>query len=142
MLQDIDHAALLAFATRLVGRDQAEDFVQATYVRLLETTSTFNGTAQYQTYACRVLKNLVIDSWRSAKPAQDMAPQDEPSATPDYVLALDLAALDLTADERAVLALADESQAEAARTLGWGGKKNQRLVRARRSLRRKLEAIR
>lgn len=143
MLHGLDHAALLAQAARLVGRDQAEDVVQQTYIRLLETTSEFRGDAQYQTYAITVLRRIIIDAWRSAKPTEGSDAMTEPSATPNYDLALDIQRLDLTADERAVFALADHTQAEMARVLGWGQKGGKgRLARTLASLRAKLEPLR
>lgn len=65
MLKDLNHAALVAFARPLVGADEAEDVVQAAYVKMLTTKSAFKGHAKPQTWACKVVQRVALDRLRA-----------------------------------------------------------------------------
>lgn len=60
MLPDLDHSGLIAFVRPLVG-DDAEDVVQATYVKILETTAPHEGRSSKQTWACTIARRIAID---------------------------------------------------------------------------------
>jgi RNA polymerase sigma-70 factor (ECF subfamily) len=79
---------LLRFLVQLTGRrEQAEDFFQETWIRVLERGHQYDGRHEFSTWLFTVARNLVIDNLRRRRPTsfdsmtgpEDAAPFDIPA---------------------------------------------------------------
>ncbi|MGA9527019.1 MAG: RNA polymerase sigma factor [Terriglobales bacterium] len=79
---------LLRYLVYLTGsREQAEDFFQDTWIRVLERGHQYDGRHEFSTWLFAVARNLVIDQMRRKQPAsldsltdrEDSAPFDIPA---------------------------------------------------------------
>ena len=61
-----DHKDILAFATRRVGRQEADDIVQDAYLQLLHRDHK-DLIREPRAFLFRVIANLSIDRWRKSK---------------------------------------------------------------------------
>ena len=60
---------LWALAMRLVRRrDEAEDIVQETFVRMFATISNLTPQGRFEGYLARIATNLVMERWRRKRP--------------------------------------------------------------------------
>lgn len=50
---------------RVRNRELAEDLVQETFISALKSRDTYNGTASERTWLTAILKNKIIDHYRS-----------------------------------------------------------------------------
>jgi len=72
---------LWALAMRLVRRrDEAEDIVQETFVRMFATISNLTPQGRFEGYLARIATNLVMERWRRRRPAGEIS---ESQAAPD-----------------------------------------------------------
>jgi DNA-directed RNA polymerase specialized sigma24 family protein len=131
MIDGVTHSELLAYATRLVGRD-AEDLVQDAYVRMLTTRSPFLGTASKQTWACAIVKRLAAYAHRRAHkhPAPSSIEEtDAPSVQPSETSLDATRAIErLDAEAQLFLAAWDGSAKATADTLGWNRWRMRRVI--------------
>ena len=121
-----------AVAFRMTGSlDDAEELAQDAFLRAYQQLGSFNGSAKFSTWLCKIAINLSLD-WRRregrrdrihSKWAADAISENSPAGCfPDELSRHVQAALDrLPAKQRAAIVLTvyeDQSHAEAARTLG------------------------
>jgi RNA polymerase sigma-70 factor (ECF subfamily) len=65
---------LWALAMRLVRRrDEAEDIVQETFVRMFATISNLTPQGRFEGYLARIATNLVVERWRRKRPAGEIS---------------------------------------------------------------------
>jgi len=65
---------LWALAMRLVRRrDEAEDIVQETFVRMFATISNLTPQGRFEGYLARIATNLVVERWRRKRPAVEIS---------------------------------------------------------------------
>jgi len=143
--------ALYRCARRLVGGGtaEAEDIVQETWLRALDSIATFRGDARLGTWLVGIALNCVREAARRGR-REPAALEGEPEGTvPDppafdgaSVASLEQAIAELPLRYREVIVLHDIEQhthAEVARLLGIEvGTSKSQLARARRTLRGKL----
>lgn len=67
MLPDIEHGPLVAHIAHIVGLEDAEDVVQDAYVKILSTSSPFQGKASAKTWTYAVARNTARDWLRLQK---------------------------------------------------------------------------
>ena len=74
---------LWALAMRLVRRrDEAEDIVQETFVRMFATISNLTPHGRFEGYLARIATNLVVERWRRKRPPSEIS---ESHPSPDAV---------------------------------------------------------
>lgn len=138
---------IYALCCRLLGRaDDAEDAVQATFVRAFHALPRFRGSSTVRTWLYRIALNEALGILRRRR---DAPPLEAQISTPDSAaavverLAVRAALARLTPDHRAVLVLRlweELSYAEIAETLGISlPAVKMRLLRAREQFRRYYE---
>jgi RNA polymerase sigma-70 factor (ECF subfamily) len=72
---------LWALAMRLVRRrDEAEDIVQETFVRMFASISGLTPQGRFEGYLARIATNLVLERWRRKRPAGEIS---ESQSSPD-----------------------------------------------------------
>jgi len=65
---------LWALAMRLVRRrDEAEDIVQETFVRMFATISNLTPQGRFEGYLARIATNLVVERWRRKRPTGEIS---------------------------------------------------------------------
>ena len=70
---------LWALAMRLVRRrDEAEDIVQETFVRMFATISNLTPQGRFEGYLARIATNLVVERWRRKRPTGEIS-QSQPA---------------------------------------------------------------
>ena len=68
----VDH--LWALALRLTRRrDEADDVVQETYMRVFATLPGLTPNGRFEGYLARIATNLVLERWRRRRPTADIA---------------------------------------------------------------------
>ncbi len=97
--------SLLRLGNRILGnREDAEDALQTTFIKLLRSISAFRGEAKFSTYLYRVHLRVCLDACRSRKQAMFLQLDGrEACIHPDYELKMQL--------ERAIAALPPRQKA-------------------------------
>jgi RNA polymerase sigma-70 factor, ECF subfamily len=135
--------ALRAYVARTLGdRDQVDDVVQDSYVRLLRMPNAPDDPQQLRRLVFRIASNVMTDEWRRKNRAARAARVDQGGSapSPDYARRLDMVRVfeQLAPNERQMMWLAyveGESHAEIATALGLReGSIKVLLHRARRKL--------
>jgi RNA polymerase sigma-70 factor (ECF subfamily) len=66
------HYRLLRYLVYLTGRrEQAEDLVQETWIRVIERGAQYNGRSRFEPWLFSIARNLALDDLRRSKPAPD-----------------------------------------------------------------------
>jgi RNA polymerase sigma factor (sigma-70 family) len=104
------HARLHAFCYRLTrSADDADDLVQAVFLRVLRYRASFRGESSFTTWLFRLAYNAANDQWKRGRNEEPIdAQRPAPAADPpldDRLVRLDEAMARLAPDSRAALVL-------------------------------------
>lgn len=61
------YGRILQYLSRAVGSDEAEDYTQEVFIRVLSSLETFEGKSSEYTWIYRIATNLLIDRMRKKK---------------------------------------------------------------------------
>ncbi|WP_152003846.1 RNA polymerase sigma factor [Desulfoluna spongiiphila] len=144
---------LYGFALRFCRvREEAEDMVQETFLRLFRNRHRFDTSGSVKAYLYKVCRNLLIDASRKKRPEPlEGTPDTDPAPSPFDTLSLkegrhtlSRALGELPENQRTAMVLRhtqELSYAEISEVMGLSlSAVESLLVRARRSLRRRLQA--
>lgn len=138
-----------AVARRMLADDsEAEDAVQAAFLRIYRSAASYRERWSGSTWLYRVLTNVTIDHWRKRRPLGEPSDASDHPAPPSRHgdrIDVDRALAKLPAEARAILLLCyveDLSYAEVARVRGISvNTVKTQLLRAKRRMRQHLSEV-
>lgn len=120
----VNHARLLAYVTRFVGRDEAEDVVADAYLKAFRATPTFRNESLVSTWVYAIARRCAMDVLRRRQRRPKTNPIDD---APESVLAVKdgIERMEIEQDVQRLLARLPVHQREALVALAWHGKGRQ-----------------
>lgn len=92
LIPDVDHGRLINFVARIVGSQDAEDVVQATYVKVLTSQALFRGECSMSSWVHRIAERTALDHLRRgrSRPEEPLRHRDGDGAWVTDAIAADL----------------------------------------------------